>query len=150
MTAIALDALALAELAAGRLHDDGLGGAQVYGALDAVPERGAARNTLVLVLPATEAGDANRADHGVVQRMTLTISVAIAVRASNDARGRRALAGLRRPRDAVKGLLAGWRPEGAATALAHLRGQLSEIADGRAWWQDDYALDAWVQRPESS
>ena len=36
----------------------------------------------------------------------------------------------------------------AATALAPSGARLSEIDAGRVWWQDEYALDAWVQRQE--
>lgn len=145
-----LDALLLAELAAERLADDGLGGAEIYGALDRLPEQGARRATLALVLPAAEIAAENRAQRaGALQRETLEITVAISVRAANDPRGRLALAALRGPRDAARDLLSGWIPEGcsAATALARRGGRLAEIDEGRVWWQDDYQLEVWAEAP---
>ncbi len=150
MSGLPLDALLLAELAAERLAEDGLGGAEIYGALDRIPEQGALRDTLALVLPAAETAAENRAGRaGALQRETLEITVAISVRAANDPRGRRALAALREPRDEARRLLSGWIPEGrnAATALACRGGRLAEIDGGRVWWQDDYQLEVWAEAP---
>ena len=153
MSAPALDVLALAEQAAERLAAAaGLRGAQVSGALDSLPGRGARRKTLVLALPAGESAGENRAGRsaGTLCRATLDIAVVISVAQADDPRGARALAALRAPRDAAFGALAGWTPEGAAHALHRRGGRLAEIGEGRVWWQDDYSLDAWARvRPAS-
>lgn len=154
-----INALRLAELAADRLHDASapalteaqvrvLQKSEIYGALATLPSRGGQRDTLILVMPAAERAATEQAEHGVTRLMTMVITVAIAVRAPNDPRARRALKVLIDSREAVMDALAGWKPEGAASALAHGVGRLMRPDGVRAWWEDDYTLDVWVQHKE--
>lgn len=80
---------------------------------------------------------------GTVQRITGRIAVLHVIGAPNDPLGARARRETGETVARTRGLLLGWTPEGADAPFALVAGRLEEIADGRVFWADTYAVE-WV------
>ena len=150
-------------------------GLRVYGALDLAAARPKLQVPCVVVLPLEDRPEAPMSpdpDVKVVQRVTTTVGVVTGVACPNDLGGLKdvaadALSALLEP---VRDALLGWSPAGrfptdpppaeeggivpAATwplltgrwtPLVWVRGRLLRLAEGRAWWQDEYST-TWIAR----
>ena len=98
----------------------------------------------VIVIPVADAGDANRAGHGTLQTLTTTVAVTVIVAARNDPRGERALDDLTPRVAAVREALIGWAPA-RRHPLRFVRGALVDIEQGRAWWEDVYEYQRFIE-----
>ncbi len=114
------------------------------------------RPPLAAVLPLSEtAGDSVGGRASAVQRVTAEIAVYAIVGTANDPSGRRARCreDLSAALAATRAALIGWAPVVGTcvcpppprpSTLQFRRGELAEVAEGRAIWRDVYAATYWV------
>ena len=111
-----------------------------------MPARGRCACPAAAVLPLSEEAGENRTPKsGVLQLLTATIGVVIALPAPNDPGGAQARDALSETLSDTRALLAGWRPGGEHDPLGFRRGRLIEAEGGRVLWQDEYATAWWFE-----
>ena len=148
---------------------------KVYGALDLTSAKPQLQVPCVVVLPLEDRLEevlSPDLDEAVVQRMTSTVAVVVGVASRNDPGGRkgRAADSLMARLAGIRASLLGWPPDGpfptdppvdepAAPAgtwsivrgrpepLTWRRGRLVLMAEGKAWWQDEYSTQ-WIVASE--
>ena len=136
--------LSVVEAVVRRLDEAG-GFKDVLGVLDYAGAR-PLRLPAAAVLPLSEEAGENRTPKsGVLQLLTATIGVVIALPAPNDPGGARARDALSETLDRTRALLAGWRPGGEHDPLGFRRGRLIEAEGGRVLWQDEYTTAWWFE-----
>ncbi len=124
----------------------------VHGALDVATAGDGLRAPCVAVLLLGEAATPNSAPGAgaAVQRLTATVGVLVCTVRRNDPGGRKGFArgaGYDDMNDlisAVRSRLLGWPPRQRWDPLELRQGRLQSLADGRAWWQDEYATTGWA------
>ena len=97
----------------------------------------------VVFLAGDDASESNAPAVGAFQRVTAILAVVHIVEARNTPRGGPAVDPLALLAGRTRAALNGWRPEsarGRGEALALRRGRLTAFENGRALWQDEYAV----------
>jgi len=87
-----------------------------------------------------------------VQQVLTSVAVVSAVPARNDPGGRTASEGdgtLDALSAVCRARLIGWRPLRGWNPLAVRRSRLVDLADGRAFWQDEFTTSGWARRPRT-
>ncbi|MCY4548122.1 MAG: hypothetical protein OXC28_07130 [Defluviicoccus sp.] len=134
---------AAVEAVRGRIAAGDTGFRSVESTLEAARNR-APRTPAAIVYPlADDAGENLGGRATAVQRVTARLAVLHIVAAPNDPQGAKARAELGLLVGAIRALLLGWTPDGAAAPLRLVGGSLEDVVDGRVFWSDRYAVD-WV------
>lgn len=103
--------------------------------LDRTPQAGI--SAWVVLLSERPLGDTRTAGPAL-QKVGLAIGVVLAVRTLNDQSGTKGSLALQEARDAVRGQLYGWTPEGAELPYLLGAGDLIKMAKDTIWWIDRY------------
>lgn len=101
------------------------------------------------VVPVSEqpAGDSRTAGPAL-QKSMVVIGVVIAVRSVNDRHGDKGRSPLEAARDAVRGKLYGWVPEGALVPLLQAGSDLLKMDQSTIWWMDRYITAVQRRAPQ--
>lgn len=128
-----------------RLQEQAPNLAQVgqWQALDDVMTQGVARSPAAFVIPVNELAEGSTTVQGVMQRVTCTWTVLLAIRNLRAATGASQTGDLITLRQDIMAALLGWT--WGDTQITFARGQQVGLADGVLWWADEYEFETYLR-----